>query len=79
MLYSGPRGAKQNPGNALSYMELARERGWTREAPFVVLDRPQTSPWASDTAAWSFQRLTERLFVVLGVPPSGVQVAEATQ
>lgn len=45
----------------------------------VKLDRPQTSPWASDTAAWSFQRLTERLFVVLGVPPSGVQVAEATQ
>ena len=45
----------------------------------VKLDRPQTSPWASETAARSFQRLTGRLFVVLGVPPDGMQVAEVTQ
>lgn len=45
----------------------------------VKLDRPQTSPWASDTAARSFQRLMGRLFIVLGVPPGGIQVAEAMQ
>ena len=43
----------------------------------VKLDRPRTSSWASETAAWSFQRLASRLFVVLGVPPDGTRVAEA--
>jgi len=43
----------------------------------VKLDRPKKSPWASETAARSFQRLTTRLFVVLGVPPDGTRVAEA--
>ncbi len=35
----------------------------------VKLDRPQTSPWAANTAAGSFQRLISELFTVLGVPP----------
>jgi len=43
----------------------------------VKLDRPKTSPWASDTAAPTFQRLAARLFVVLGIPPGDMQVAEA--
>nr|HID13239.1 penicillin-binding protein 2 [Anaerolineae bacterium] len=34
----------------------------------VKLDRPKTSPWASETAARAFQRLAARLFVVLGIP-----------
>ncbi len=36
----------------------------------VKLDRPQSSPWASQTAAPTFQRLTARLFTMLGIPPS---------
>ncbi|MDY7076948.1 MAG: penicillin-binding protein 2 [Chloroflexota bacterium] len=43
----------------------------------VKLDRPKTSPWASDTAAPAFQRLASRLFMVLGIPPGGTEVAEA--
>jgi len=43
----------------------------------VKLDRPQTSPWASETAAYVFQRLATQLFTVLGVPPGGAQIAEA--
>jgi cell division protein FtsI/penicillin-binding protein 2 len=45
----------------------------------VKLDRPQSSPWASQTAAITFQRLTARLFAVLGIPPGNVAVAEATR
>ncbi|HEY66651.1 MAG TPA: penicillin-binding protein 2 [Thermoflexia bacterium] len=55
----------------------------------VKLDRPKTSPWASETAARAFQRLATRLFVVLGIPPESVPlhaggtgegtVAEATR
>jgi len=43
----------------------------------VKLDRPKTSPWGSETAARTFQRLASRLFLVLGIPPDGTQVAEA--
>jgi len=42
----------------------------------VKLDRPRTSPWASETAVRAFQRLAARLFVVLGIPPEGMAVAE---
>ena len=45
----------------------------------VKLDRPQTSSWASETAARSFQRLADRLFMVLGIPPDGTRVAEAVR
>ncbi|MEE8389320.1 MAG: penicillin-binding protein 2 [Anaerolineae bacterium] len=43
----------------------------------VKLDRPKTSTWASGTAAPAFQRLATRLFLVLGIPPNSMQVAEA--
>jgi cell division protein FtsI/penicillin-binding protein 2 len=44
----------------------------------VKLDRPQSSPWASQTAAPTFQRLMARLFTVLGIPPSSSELmAEA--
>jgi cell division protein FtsI/penicillin-binding protein 2 len=43
----------------------------------VKLDRPTSSSWASDTAALTFQRLASRLFVVLGIPPDRLEVAEA--
>jgi cell division protein FtsI/penicillin-binding protein 2 len=46
----------------------------------VKLDRPQTSPWASQTAAPTFQRLTSRLFTALAVPPNGARsMAEVRQ
>jgi ferredoxin len=46
--YTGPRGHRQNPdNNAGSYLDLAREHGWSIEGPadvpFVVLDRPLTA------------------------------------
>ena len=43
----------------------------------VKLDRPKTSTWAADTAAPTFRRLASRLFVVLGIPPNSLEVAEA--
>jgi cell division protein FtsI/penicillin-binding protein 2 len=45
----------------------------------VKLDRPGTSPWGSQTAAASFQRLASRLFVVLGIPPQEGLLAEGGQ
>jgi len=42
----------------------------------IKLDRPKSSTWAHDTAAPAFQRLAERLFVVLGIPPNDVAMAE---
>ncbi len=45
----------------------------------VKLDRPQTSSWASQTAAPAFRRLASRLFVVLGIPPEGMAVAEVAR
>jgi cell division protein FtsI/penicillin-binding protein 2 len=40
----------------------------------VKLDRPQSSQWASRTAAPTFGRLMSRVFTVLGVPPVESQV-----
>jgi cell division protein FtsI/penicillin-binding protein 2 len=42
----------------------------------VRLDRPQTSPWGSQTATVSFQRLASQLFVMLGIPPQQDLLAE---
>ncbi len=41
----------------------------------VKLDRPRTSSWGSQTAARAFQRLAAQLFVILGIPPDGGQMA----
>ena len=43
----------------------------------VKLDRPRTSPWGSETAARTFRRLATQLFLVMDVPPGGMEVAEA--
>lgn len=45
----------------------------------VRIDRPTTSPWGSQTAAASFQRLASRLFIVLGIPPQDAQLAEGVR
>jgi len=41
----------------------------------VKLDRPQTSEWASRTAAPTCARLMTQLFTVLGVPPESRELA----
>ena len=41
----------------------------------VKLDRPQTSEWASRTAAPTFRRLMTQLFTVLGIPPESRELA----
>jgi cell division protein FtsI/penicillin-binding protein 2 len=43
----------------------------------VKLDRPQTSQWGSQTAAFTFQRLAARLLVIMGVPPQSMGMAQA--
>jgi cell division protein FtsI/penicillin-binding protein 2 len=43
----------------------------------VILNRPQTSPWGSQTATVCFQRLASQLFVLLGIPPELGYLAEA--
>jgi hypothetical protein len=45
----------------------------------VNLHRPKTSPWGSQTAARTFQRLAARLFLILGIPPDSTRVAEAVR
>lgn len=40
----------------------------------VRLDRPQASPWGSQTAAPTFQRVISQIFPLLGIPP-GEQTA----
>ncbi len=40
----------------------------------VRLDRPTRSPWGSDTAAPTFQRVAARLFAVLGIAPDAPAV-----
>ncbi len=47
----------------------ARADTVTKVVILVKLDRPQSSPWASQTAAPTFQRLATRVFNVLGIPP----------
>ena len=42
----------------------------------VKLDRPRTSPWASHTAAPTFQRVMTRLFGMLRIPPQDVDMAQ---
>jgi len=41
----------------------------------VRLDRPKTSPWGSQTAAPTFTRIAERLFVYMHIPPDDVRMS----
>jgi cell division protein FtsI/penicillin-binding protein 2 len=45
----------------------------------IKLDRPSTSEWAFQTAATSFGRLAEQLFVLQGIPPQELAIAEAAR
>lgn len=46
---------------------------------FVKLDRPTSGNWASQVAAPIFQRLAERLVVLLEIPPDDIRHALAAQ
>ena len=41
---------------------------------YVKLDRPQTAPWGSQTAAPAFADLADELVVMLNVPPDTVRL-----
>jgi cell division protein FtsI/penicillin-binding protein 2 len=42
----------------------------------VKLDKPQTSPWGSKTAAPTFRAIAERLFIYMHIPPDDMRVAQ---
>ncbi len=42
----------------------------------VKLDRPQTSPWGSRTAAPTFRAIAERLLAYMQIPPDEIRLAE---
>jgi cell division protein FtsI/penicillin-binding protein 2 len=41
----------------------------------VIIDRPVTSKWGSQTAAPTFTRIAEQLVVMLDIPPDDVRLA----
>ncbi len=41
---------------------------------FIKLDRPQVSPWGSQTAAPAFARLVEELVVLMDIPPDNIRL-----
>jgi cell division protein FtsI/penicillin-binding protein 2 len=42
----------------------------------VKLDKPQTSPWGSQTAAPTFRAIAKRLFVYMHIPPDDIRLAQ---
>jgi cell division protein FtsI (penicillin-binding protein 3) len=55
--------------------------GWVPadDPQFVVLiklDRPQASPWGSQTAAPTFRAIAERLLVYMQIPPDDIRLAQ---
>jgi cell division protein FtsI/penicillin-binding protein 2 len=55
--------------------------GWApaEDPQFIVLiklDKPQTSPWGSHTAAPAFRAIAERLIVYLQIPPDAIRLAQ---
>lgn len=42
----------------------------------VIIDRPTTSRWGSQTAAPTFQRIAKQLVVLLDIPPDEVRLAQ---
>jgi cell division protein FtsI/penicillin-binding protein 2 len=55
--------------------------GWVPadDPQFVVLiklDRPQASPWGSQTAAPTFRAIAERLLVYMQIPPDAIRLAQ---
>ena len=53
--------------------------GWLpADAPeviiYVKLDRPQSAPWGSQTAAPTFATLVEELVVLMNIPPDNIRL-----
>jgi cell division protein FtsI/penicillin-binding protein 2 len=77
---AGKTGTAQLP-TAFGYDETKTIASFVGFAPvddpqvivLVRLDKPTSSSWGSQTAAPSFARLAERLFVLLGIPPDHVR------
>jgi cell division protein FtsI/penicillin-binding protein 2 len=44
-------------------------------AILVKLDKPQASPWGTQTAAPTFRAIAERLFIYLQIPPDEIRLA----
>jgi cell division protein FtsI/penicillin-binding protein 2 len=42
----------------------------------IIIDRPTTSRWGSQTAAPTFKRIAEQLVVLLDIPPDDVRLAQ---
>jgi cell division protein FtsI/penicillin-binding protein 2 len=42
----------------------------------VIIDRPATSRWGSQTAAPTFKRIAEQLVILLDIPPDNVRLAQ---
>lgn len=45
----------------------------------VIIDRPATSKWGSDTAAPTFRRIAEQLAIILNIPPDDIRLAMKDQ
>jgi cell division protein FtsI/penicillin-binding protein 2 len=72
------------PGGYLEGVTNASFVGWgpVEKPQFLVyiwLEKPQTSEWASQVAAPVFQRIVERLVVLMDIPPDSIREVVAGQ
>jgi cell division protein FtsI/penicillin-binding protein 2 len=72
------------PGGYLEGVTNASFVGWVpidnpQFLVYVWLERPQTSEWASQVAAPVFQRIVERLVVLMDIPPDSIREVVAGQ
>ncbi len=82
----GKTGTAQIPGPG-GYLEGVTNASFVGWGPidnpqflvYVWLEKPQTSEWASQVAAPVFQRIVERLVVLMGIPPDSIREVVAGQ
>jgi cell division protein FtsI/penicillin-binding protein 2 len=72
------------PGGYLDGVTNASFVGWgpinnPQFLVYVWLEKPQTSEWASQVAAPVFQRIVERLVVLMNIPPDSMREVVAGQ
>lgn len=78
---AGKTGTAQIPEGGVYHPTdtIASYVGWLpAEAPqiaiLIKLDRPETSPWGSQTAAPAFARLANELVLLLDIPPDSIRI-----
>ncbi len=78
---AGKTGTAQIPENGIYHPTdtIASFVGWMpaddpEVAVIIKLDRPQASPWGSETAAPAFAKLAEELVVLLDIPPDSIRL-----